>query len=230
VFLKPNAQEPDSGTYAVKVTNPGGTTTSGNSVVTVTVPSLWQIVQSTAELSTLKAALETAGLVETLQGPEALTLFAPDNAAFEALPDGVLDEWLENPELLLGVLTYHALAGTQMTADLVTGEYETLNGANLTVTVTNVLMVNDAEVIVADRLATNGVAHMIGTVLIPPDPPLIGQPAVVDGNLTITWAGGGEVETASNIAGPWEPTGNTSGLFVEPVGSGNRFFRIVVNR
>ena len=72
-------------------------------------------------------------------------------------------------------------------------------------------------------------AHVIDTVLLPPEPPLIGQPAIVDGNFTITWTGGGELQTAIDVNGPWEPTGNTSGWFTEPVGNGNRFFRIIVD-
>ena len=127
-------------------------------------------------------------------------------------------------------MTYHALAGAQTTAELVSGDYETLNGASVTVVVTNVILVNDAEVIAADQLASNGVAHLIDAVLLPPEPPLIGPPAVVDGNITITWTGGGELETAADISGPWEPTGNNSGSFSEPVGSGIRFYRIVFSR
>ena len=120
-FVKTVAQVSDSGLYAVKVTNPGGTVTSSNAVVTVTVPTLWQILEVTPELSTLKAAVETAGLVETLAGAEALTLFAPNNAAFEALPAGVWEALLADPELLMGALTYHTLAGTQTTAGIGVG-------------------------------------------------------------------------------------------------------------
>jgi hypothetical protein len=57
-------------------------------------------------------------------------------------------------------------------------------------------------------------------------PPTLGQPSIADGNFTITWTGGGEIETATDIEGPWEPTGNTSGSYMEPLGSGNKFFRI----
>jgi hypothetical protein len=59
-----------------------------------------------------------------------------------------------------------------------------------------------------------------------PEPPLIGPPAIVGGNFTITWTGGGELETSSDLNGPWQPTGNASGSFTETVGSGNRFYRI----
>ena len=58
----------------------------------------------------------------------------------------------------------------------------------------------------------------------------MGQPTVVDGNFTITWTGGGEIETATDINGPWTPSGNTSGSFMEPVASGNKFFRIKVSQ
>jgi hypothetical protein len=70
-------------------------------------------------------------------------------------------------------------------------------------------------------------SNAVVTVTLPTEPPIIGPPAVVDGNFTITWTGGGELETATDLIGPWEPTGNTSGSFSEPIGSGNRFYRIV---
>ena len=203
-FAKADAQVSDSGVYAVKVTNPGGTVTSGDAAVTVTVPTLWQILESNPELSTLKAAVETAGLVETLEGAEALTLFAPTDAAFEALPAGVWDALLADPELLMGALTYHALAGSQTTAELVSGDYETLNGASVTVVVTNVILVNNAEVIVADQLASNGVAHVIDAVLLP-DALLQVEFAYIVENGTVTITGytgaGGDVVIPDTIAG-----------------------------
>ena len=83
---------------------------------------------------------------------------------------------LADPELLLGALTYHALAGTQTTAALVSADYETLNGASVTVVVTNVIRVNHAEVIQGDLLASNGVAHVIDTVLLLEPPQIVTQP------------------------------------------------------
>jgi uncharacterized surface protein with fasciclin (FAS1) repeats len=73
------------------------------------------------DLSTLKAAVEDAGLEAALQGERALTLFAPNNDAFAALPEGALDAQLADVEQLTAVLTYHVLAGTQLAADLRAG-------------------------------------------------------------------------------------------------------------
>ena len=169
-FMKTNAQVSDSGLYAVKVTNPGGTVTSSNAVVTVTVPTLWQFLESTPELSTFKTAIEVAGLVQALQ-QGSLTLFTPTDAAFEALPAGVWDDVLADPEQLLEVLSYHALPDIMTTVDLVPGLYQTIQGSNVVVTVpaAGVLMVNEAEVTIGDQLASNGVAHVIDTVLLLPE-------------------------------------------------------------
>ena len=230
-----NAQESDSGTFAVKVTGPGGTVTSNNSVVTVGTappPTLWEIVVANPELSTLKGAIELVGLDAALAGEDPLTVFAPNNAAFAALPAGVFDALVADPAQLAAVLTYHALPGTKLAADLVAGEYPTLlEGFSVTVTTPEgKVMVNDATVIAADVLASNGVAHVIDRVLIPvvgPELPVIQPPVIADGQITLTWTGEGQVETATAITGPWIPTGNTTGSFSAPVvEEGNVYFRI----
>jgi uncharacterized surface protein with fasciclin (FAS1) repeats len=134
--------------------------------------SLWDIVVATEDLSTLKAAVEAAGLESALQGTDPLTVFAPNNAAFAALPEGALDDLLADIPQLTAVLTYHVLAGTQLAADLTAGDYVTLNGASVTVTTPEgMVKVNDATVIGADVLASNGVAHVIDSVLLPAGPP-----------------------------------------------------------
>jgi uncharacterized surface protein with fasciclin (FAS1) repeats len=318
VLTLANAQVSYSGTYAVRVSNPGGAITSSDAVVTILVPTLWDLIETSEELSTLEAAVEAAGLVETLQGEDPLTLFAPNNAAFEALPEGALEDLLADPEQLVALLTYHALAGTQTSADLEPGNYVTLQGSTVAVTTSEeTLRVNDSTVILPDTTALNGVLHVIDTVLrvpVPPQivtppepeisvfvgdtvtlsvevtgdeplayqwtkdgadleaatnpvltladaqvsdsgtyavrvsnpggsitssdatvtviflPPIMGQPTVVDGNITITWTGGGEIETATDINGPWTPSGNTSGSFMEPLDSGNKFFRIKISQ
>ena len=130
------------------------------------------IAASNPDFSTLVTAVTEAGLVETLSGGE-FTVFAPTNAAFEALPEGTLDELLADPEgALADVLTYHVVEGTVM-AETVVGmdgqEVTTVNGAPVTITVDGeTVMVNDATVVTTDIVASNGVIHVIDAVLVPP--------------------------------------------------------------
>jgi uncharacterized surface protein with fasciclin (FAS1) repeats len=126
--------------------------------------------------STLVAAVQAAGLVETLKGPGPFTVFAPTNAAFAALPAGTLDSLLlpENKATLASILTYHVVPG-QISAGDVLGTRQnvtTVNGS--TVDVNGLagkygtgVKVNDANVIQADIFATNGVIHVIDKVLLP---------------------------------------------------------------
>lgn len=130
------------------------------------------IAASNSDFSTLVTAVTEAGLVETLSGGE-FTVFAPTNAAFEALPEGTLDELLADPEgALAGVLTYHVVEGTVMAEDVVGmdgQEVTTVNGAPVTITVDGeTVMVNDATVVTTDIVASNGVIHVIDAVLVPP--------------------------------------------------------------
>jgi uncharacterized surface protein with fasciclin (FAS1) repeats len=219
------------GEFAITVQVEDSAEVTASKALTITVteePTLWDILESTPELSTLKAAAEAAGLKETLEGDDALTVFAPNNDAFDALPEGALDDLLANPQALTAVLTYHALPGSLTAADLVAGDYETLlENAFLTIAVSDgVVTVNTATVITADVLASNGVAHIIDTVLSPPTPALE-PPVIADGQITITWTGNGEVQTASAVEGPWVGTGNTSGSFSEAVSpTGNKYYRV----
>lgn len=119
---------------------------------------------------TLAAALTAAGLVETLSGPGPFTVFAPTDEAFAALPDGTVESLLkpENKEKLVGILTYHVVAGKVKSADVVTGEVPTVNGAKLNVKRTDAgVTVNEANVTAADIKASNGVIHVIDAVVIP---------------------------------------------------------------
>ncbi|MCB1014739.1 MAG: fasciclin domain-containing protein [Acidimicrobiales bacterium] len=122
------------------------------------------------DFTTLATALEAADLVETLQGDGPFTVFAPTDAAFEALPDGTLDELLADPEALANVLTFHVVDGDVLSSDLSDGmEVEALNGDTLTISIDgDTVMVNDATVTTADIEASNGVIHVIDAVLIPP--------------------------------------------------------------
>ncbi len=122
------------------------------------------------DFSTLVAAVDAAGLVETLSGDGPFTVFAPTNEAFEALPAGVLDMLLlpENKDTLVKVLTYHVVPG-EVTSDLVTaGDVATVEGSNIAITTDNGVMINGTTTVTAvDVAASNGVIHVIDAVLIP---------------------------------------------------------------
>lgn len=124
------------------------------------------------QFNTLAAALTAAGLVDTLKGPGPFTVFAPTDEAFAALPAGTVEDLLkpENKDQLIAILTYHVVPGEVMAADVVTlTEAETVNGAMVEVKVdgSNV-MINNAAVTAVDIEASNGVIHVIDTVLLPP--------------------------------------------------------------
>jgi uncharacterized surface protein with fasciclin (FAS1) repeats len=124
-------------------------------------------------LQTLVTALEAANLAETLSGPGPFTVFAPTDEAFAALPAGALNDLLADPEgALTNVLLNHVVSGEVMSMDLSDGmTVETLGGAPLTITVNDDgVMVNDANVVVADLMTSNGVVHVIDAVLQAPAP------------------------------------------------------------
>ncbi len=120
---------------------------------------------------TLAAALNAAGLVETLKGKGPFTVFAPTDEAFAKLPAGTIDTLLkpENKEKLAAILTYHVVAGNVMAKDVVAlKEAKTVNGQSLTIAVKDgVVMVDQARVVKTDIEATNGVIHVIDSVVLP---------------------------------------------------------------
>lgn len=121
--------------------------------------------------STLVAAVTAAGLGEALSGAGPLTVFAPTNEAFDALPEGTLDSLLEpeNIDQLTDILKYHVVAANAHSSGLSTGPVETLNGAPVDVTVADTgVMVGDANVIKSDVIASNGIIHVIDAVILPP--------------------------------------------------------------
>lgn len=121
--------------------------------------------------TTLVAALNAAGLVETLKGAGPFTVFAPTNAAFNALPAGTVDGLLvpEKKADLTKILTYHVVAGSVKAADLTDGQkVKTLQGEELTVAIKDgKVSINGANVTAADLAGTNGVIHVIDAVLMP---------------------------------------------------------------
>jgi uncharacterized surface protein with fasciclin (FAS1) repeats len=122
------------------------------------------------DFTTLVAAVEAAGLVETLSGEGPFTVFAPTDAAFAALPEGTVEGLLEDTEALTAVLTYHVVAGSVMSGDLSDGmTAATVNGADITISIDgDTVMVNDATVVTADIETSNGVIHVIDSVILPP--------------------------------------------------------------
>ena len=119
--------------------------------------------------TTLVAAVEAAGLVDTLKGEGPFTVFAPTDEAFAALPEGTVEGLLADPDALAAILTYHVVAGKVMSTDLSDGMMAaTVNGAEITIGTEGGVTVNDANVVTADIEATNGVIHVIDAVILPP--------------------------------------------------------------
>ena len=130
------------------------------------------IIVNSPDHNTLETAVVAAGLVETLSSEGPFTVFAPTDAAFSVIPAGVLQSILADTELLTSILTYHVVGANALSTDLSDGlEVATLNGANVLVTINgDGVFINDAQVIVADIVADNGVVHVIDAVLLPPAP------------------------------------------------------------
>ena len=127
------------------------------------------VAQGNEDFSTLVAAVTAAGLGEALSGDGPFTVFAPTNAAFEALPAGLLEKLLlpENKEVLTKILTYHVVAAKVMAADVAAGDVTTLEGSAFTLATEGGVKVNTANVTATDVPASNGVIHVIDAVLVP---------------------------------------------------------------
>jgi uncharacterized surface protein with fasciclin (FAS1) repeats len=128
------------------------------------------IAAGNEDFSTLVTALDAAGLVETLQGDGPFTVFAPTNEAFAKLPAGTLEALLADIPTLQGILLYHVVPGNVMAADVVQlDSANTAEGSPVAIRVEDGnVYVNDAQVVVTDIEATNGVIHVIDTVILPP--------------------------------------------------------------
>jgi uncharacterized surface protein with fasciclin (FAS1) repeats len=122
--------------------------------------------------NTLVAAVQAAGLVDTLKGEGPFTVFAPTDEAFAALPEGTVESLLqpENRDTLVSILTYHVVPGKVMSGDLTNGmEAATVQGAPVTIMTEGGVTVNGANVVTADIEASNGVIHVIDAVILPPE-------------------------------------------------------------
>lgn len=123
------------------------------------------------DFTTLVAAVQAAGLVDTLKGEGPFTVFAPTDAAFAKLPEGTVETLLkpENKDQLVGILTYHVVPGAVKSTDLTEGmTAATVQGAPVTFMLKDGAMINDAKITAADIEASNGVIHVIDTVIMPP--------------------------------------------------------------
>jgi len=128
------------------------------------------VASSAGSFKTLVAAVKAAGLVETLQGAGPFTVFAPTDDAFAKLPAGTVESLLkpENKAKLVAVLTYHVVPGKVMAADVKTMKAKTVNGQELSIKVADgKVTVDNATVIKTDVAASNGVIHVIDTVVLP---------------------------------------------------------------
>jgi uncharacterized surface protein with fasciclin (FAS1) repeats len=117
---------------------------------------------------TLATALQAAGLVETLKGPGPFTVFAPTDEAFAKLPAGTVEALLKDKQRLAAVLTYHVVPGRVMAASVVTRtSAKTVQGGSLAIRADDGVTVDGANVVKTDIQASNGVIHVIDTVLMP---------------------------------------------------------------
>lgn len=118
--------------------------------------------------NTLATALTEAGLIDTLKGDGPFTVFAPTDEAFAKLPKDQLDAILADKELLTSILTYHVVSGKVLAADVVTLESATtLQGSDVMISTEDGVSINNAKVIKTDIKTSNGVIHVIDTVLVP---------------------------------------------------------------
>ena len=122
---------------------------------------------SAGSFNTLVTAVKAAGLVETLKGPGPFTVFAPSDEAFAKIPKDQLNALLADKKKLTEVLTYHVVPGKVMAKDVKAGKVKTVQGGELTITTAGGVKVDGANVVTTDVAASNGVIHVIDTVVLP---------------------------------------------------------------
>ena len=144
-------------------------TTAAPETTMAATDNIVEVAQANADFTTLVAAVVAADLATTLSGTGPFTVFAPTDAAFEALPAGILEKLLlpKNKAVLAKILTYHVVAGKVLSTDLTETEVATVEGSTVAITLTDGAKVNGATVTTADVMASNGVIHVIDKVLIP---------------------------------------------------------------
>jgi len=119
--------------------------------------------------STLVTAVKAAGLVETLSGPGPFTVFAPTDEAFAKLPAGTVEKLLQDKAKLASILTYHVVSGKYMAADVLKmSSLKSVQGQNITISLKDgAPMVDNAKIVKTDIVCSNGVIHVIDTVILP---------------------------------------------------------------
>jgi uncharacterized surface protein with fasciclin (FAS1) repeats len=156
---------------AAEETSMAETTASAEATEAATAGTVVDVAVATEGFATLVTAVTAADLAETLSGMGPFTVFAPTDAAFAALPAGVLDALLlpENKEVLVKILTYHVVPASVLAADVTDGDVATVEGQTVKLSTADGVTVNGAKVVTADVLASNGVIHAIDAVLVPAD-------------------------------------------------------------
>jgi uncharacterized surface protein with fasciclin (FAS1) repeats len=134
-------------------------------------PDIVETAIAAGSFQTLVAAVQAAGLVETLRGEGPFTVFAPTDQAFAALPEGTVESLLEpgNREQLVAILTYHVVPGKVTSAEVANlSEAATVNGASVSISTSyGKVKIDNASVVQADVMASNGVIHVIDQVILP---------------------------------------------------------------
>ena len=201
----------------------------------VSAQTVVDVIVNSPDHNTLEAAVIAAGLQTALSGDGPFTVFAPTDAAFDALPEGTIDALLADPQgALTDILTYHVASGQVLSTDLSDGQViPTLNGKNVTVTINaDGVFINNAKVTVADIQADNGVVHVIDAVLLPPTVTVVDvivnspdhntlEAAVVAAGLQTALSGDGPftVFAPTDAAFDALPEGTIDALLADPQGA-----------
>ena len=147
----------------------GSSTPASTTAATPATADIVDTAVAAGSFKTLVAAVQAADLVDTLKGPGPFTVFAPTDEAFAKLPAGTVEGLLADKAALTAVLTYHVVAGKVTAADVGgLSQATTVQGGTIAIDTSAGVRINDATVIAADVMATNGVIHVIDTVLMPP--------------------------------------------------------------
>ncbi len=161
-----------------------GVSQTEDAPTTVSEPTIVDIAVSDGRFTTLVAALDAAGLVETLQGEGPFTVFAPTDDAFARLPAGTIDALLADIPTLTGVLLYHVVADEVPSSTVVNlTSATTVQGQPVIISTADGVAVNGASVVIPDIRASNGIIHAIDTVILPPTADIV-ETAVADGRFT----------------------------------------------
>lgn len=170
IFLTGCSSDPDETTAPTTSAAPVESEMASEAPAMEEPGTIVDVAAASADFETLVAAVTAADLAETLSGEGPFTVFAPTDAAFEALPEGLLDALLlpENKDALTSILTYHVVSGEVMAADVTAGDVPTVEGSTIAITTDGGVMVNEATVTATDVDASNGVIHVIDSVLVPP--------------------------------------------------------------